>query len=626
MILTIFSNRAVKEWKETYLWALKKNRGMMALLTLLLMIALPVILLIKFSEMQARPDMHLNINEAFSSYFIGCSTFAVMPLLLLFTLVLSASLFSYLHQKRSVDLFHSIPVGRTPLLLGRWCASFTVLVVPVFLSYAAAAAVGAAYRAQAQYILAGPAVHLLQNMLMVAAALSFSVFIAVCTGTTFDMILSILAINAAYPLLIFAGTEFVKRMLPVTGWSLSADSVVLTAFAPFVAACLPSPNPYFYQITSFPSLGVMPGTFLTWWVVMFLVLLAAAVLLYKRRKSECAESGFAFAAPQIIIRFLVTAVSGLGMGLVFHLSTEGPAMFFIGLLIGSLTAHIIVDAVYSRGFKHLKKSLIFYGAFVALFFVFYAVVATGCFGYDTRVPRAEEVDSISFSEVNAQEEHYYLESQPVTDAMGQTIAKVRPQLKQKENIRTAVNTIQDYLNEVHRTAFPYALPNDTTFRGNMTLEFHLKNGSTVKRTYQGINYYGSPSDSFEKMVGTIIGNTEYLESSRMVFYIEPQMIKSVDISRKDGNESNTFAPDENQKTELLAAMKQDSAGLTPSQQVIPDNPVFFAVELRSDMIPAGRLRELTGNYNGEVQLLPITFVISDRTPHLKALMEKFGWQ
>lgn len=625
MILKIFSNRAVKEWKETYLWALKKNRGMMALLTLLLMIALPVILLIKFSEMQVRQDMHLNINEAFSSYFIGCSTFAVMPLLLLFTLILSASLFSYLHQKRSVDLFHSIPVGRTPLLLGRWCASFTVLIVPVFLSYAAAAAVGAAYRAQAQYILAGPAIHLLQNMLMVAAALSFSVFIAVCTGTTFDMILSILAINAAYPLLIFAGTEFVRRMLPVTGWSLSATSVILTAFAPFAAACLPFPNPYFYQITSFPSLGALPGAFLTWWIVMFLVLLAAAVLLYKRRKSECAESGFAFAAPQIVIRFLVTAVSGLGMGLVFHLSTEGPAMFLLGLLIGSLTAHIIVDAVYSRGFKHLKKSFIFYGAFVALFLVFYTVVATGCFGYDTRVPRAEEVDSISFSKVNAQQEHYYLESQPVMDATGQTIAKVRPQLKQKENIRTAVNAIQNYLNEVHRTSFPYALHNDI-FRGNMVLEFHLKNGSTVKRTYQGTNYYGNPSDSFEKMVGTIIGSTEYLESSRMVFYIEPQMIKSVDIGRKDGNKSNTFAPDENQKTELLAAMKQDPDGLTPSQQEIPDNPVYLSVELRRDMIPEGRLRELTGNYDGEVQLQPISFVISDRTPHLKALMKKFGWQ
>lgn len=622
MILKIFSSRAAKEWKETYLWALKKNRGLMGLLTLLLMIALPVILLIVFSQVASRlpPD---DCNGMFSSYFVGCSTFAVMPLLLLFTLVLSATLFSYLHQKRSVDLFHSIPVSRTALLLGRWCAALTVLMVPVLLSYAAAGAVGLHFGVRAQYALAAPLLHLLQNLLMIAAALSFSVLIAVCTGTTFDMILSILAINAAYPLLIFAGTELAKWMLPSVGWDIQLTSVVLTAFAPFAAACLPFPNPYFTVVNSFPSLGAMQDVFLSWWIVMTFVLLAACILLYQRRKSECAESGFAFAAPQFIIRFLVTAVSGIGMGFAFLLSTNGLPLFFFGALLGSLTAHIIVEGVYSRGFKHLKKSFTSYGIFAALFLAFYCILATGFFGYDTWVPPAEEIESISILSVNAQQEDYYPGSQSILDKTGRTVATLHPKIRQKENIKAAAASISDYLNVVRRTDYPYSLRSIHSY-GNLTLEFHLKNGSSVKRFYRAWEPDVSNA-AFNKMIQSLISTTEYIESSRLVFYIEPQMIKSVDIRRKDGDDSNTFAPDDNQKEELLAAMKKDYDGLTPSQQENEDPPIFLSVDLRNDIVPSGRLRELTGNYGGEVQLPAISFYISDRTPNLKVLMKKFGW-
>ncbi|NLJ30972.1 MAG: hypothetical protein GX424_05135 [Clostridiales bacterium] len=627
MTLKIFSNRAAKEWKETFLWVLKKNRGIMALFALLLMIALPVGLMVAFSSAGVNLYITEPVNETFSRYFLTLSIYIVNPLLLLFVLVLSALLFSYLHNKRSVDLFHSLPAGRVPMLLGRWSAALTILFLPLLLSCLTAFAVGASYGVDARYCLAAPMVQLLQSMLMAAAALTFSIFIAVCTGTTFDMILSILAINISYPLLILTGTEFAKLLLPGLGWNVQPDSVLFTALAPFAAACLPFPNLLFAAGNSSAYFGSIKGNFLTWWLGMTLVLLFSSLFFYMRRKSECAESGFAFALPKIVIRFLVTAVAGIGAGLIFSLSGSNGGMFFPGLLLGSLAAHVTVEAVYSRGFGQMKKSFVFYGGFAALFVLFYGVLATGCFGYDTYVPSAQDVESITVSSVSSPVRalQYYYGSDTIGDTRGTQIAEITPTIRETENVKAVLNAIQAHVDEVRKTQYPYGLDSST---GNETidLEYHLKNGAVVTRSYHAAVNTADNTSEISKMIDKIVQLPEYIQTSTLIFYIEPQMIGSVDLESKSSGNSNTFAPDQAQKEELLRAVQKDVLNRKPGTEDSTVNSSALVIQIKDKLVPTGKLKELTGNYSGEVTLYPIQVELNENTPNINAVLERFGWR
>ncbi len=629
MTLTTYSNRAQKEFVETYLWSLKKNRGIMALLALLMFLALPLILMVLLANTPDASEYNsLNIQSIpFANYVYALSCFAVTPLVLVFVLIISVLLFNYLHQKRSVDLFHSLPVGRTPMLLGRWCAGLTVIFAPTLLNYLIAFFVGISYGIDVGTILSAVGGCLLWLLLMSAATLTFSAFMAICTGTTFDMVISIVAINIAYPLLILVTCAFAGFLLPGLNINLEPDSTLLTAFAPYAAAFLP----YFTNLSGrTDSLGWLAGIgtgFFIWWIILTVLMLAAAVILYKKRKSECAESGFAFPIPKILIRFIVTAVSGLGMGLLFQMSTTSPFSFFIGVIAGSLASHIVVEAVYSRGFKQMRRSFSYYGIFVALFVVFYGVLATGFFGFDTRLPKADEVESVSvtlpYQYVNNSDYNIYQGN------YSGKIGSISPTLKEKENINKVLELHQVLIDDNRSSAYPYRMQKSSD--SGFTIVYHLKNGGVIRRVYSDSytrDNNGEEKSSFDALATQVLKMDEYMKTSSILFYLEPNQIKSIDVNV--GKEKNiTIAPDESIKAELLDALKQDylngQVNRTPYKNDYTMNPDIISIECKEKITPTKALQELLGNYNGTVTLPQSVYMLSDDAVKTKALIKKYGW-
>lgn len=177
---------------------------------------------------------------------------------------------------------------------------------------------------------------------------------------------------------------------------LNSRSTVLTAFAPFAAAFLPFVNRMNYSGANtllwkrWAADSSSGGLFLLW------LCLQVHYFCIKNGKVNVRKT-VCFFLPKIFIRFIITAVAGLGMGLLFHTSLFSASSFFIGVAAGSLAAHIVVEAVYSRGFRQMKRSFTWYGIFAVAFIIFYGVLATGFFGYDTRLPAADDVESISVS-------------------------------------------------------------------------------------------------------------------------------------------------------------------------------------------------------------------------------------
>ncbi|XOQ47365.1 MAG: ABC transporter permease [Eubacteriales bacterium] len=633
MTSTIFSADSWKEFTITFRLALKKVRGMMALLSLLLFIVFPMVFMVAMWNLQSNPQevfTQETLDSACFSYISFIMIF-LMPLILIFTVVVAVMLFSYLHRKRSVDLFHSLPIRRTPMLLGRYCAGLTALFVPAILNFMLVSVIEFSYHVSMQYSFYFVFNRMLWTLLMTAAALTFSVFMAVCSGTSFDMVLSIIGVNAAYPLLIFVSDMLESSILPGLRVTATLESTVLTAFSPFAAAFLPLCASYRENWN--PADGVSTG-FYIWWILCTLLLLGASILLCRRRKSECAESNFAFPIPKIIIRFMATAVAGIGFGLMLMFATGMQVSFFIGVVSGSLAAHIVTEALYSRGFQHMRKSFSWYGVFAAAFVVFYAVLATGFFGYDTRIPNAAEVQSVSMDDSNNHDNYFYSTSE---SEHFRKIGELSPVIQERKNIEKVLAAHRAFVEHNRKTRFPYAM--QAREHGSFTLTYHLKNGGVVVRSYPCFsapyekNTVQTPLDDMVKQVTQI---QEYQETANILFYLEPEYFKSVSISTaaKDDKSRAETAPlilNRNEKKELLEALRQDCLNGAVDYKYNPyrNEMNYLQVSFHyadSITLKDGRLKTLLGGYSGKINIAGISnFDLSSNATNTRAVIDKYGW-
>ena len=613
------------EFRETYRWTAKKSLGLTALYSLLLFIAFPMIVMIAMENARHNPNIS-TLEEWIHVYSgsVAALSIAASVLNMIFVTVVSVQQFSYLHGKRSIDLFHALPLTRVPMLLARYCTALTVIAVPVLLNFAVVSGIGFSYGIPPQYALAAIATRMLFFLLVSAAMLSFCVFLAVCTGTTFDMVISLLGINISYPLLIVVLNGFVSHLLPGFNADLKPDSPLLSAFSPYLAAVMPK---LYYGKSSQSFSGFSP----IWWMLFTVVLLVGAILLYKRRKSECAESNFAFPIPKIIIRFMITAVSGIGFGLVLLSSTSVPSNFYIGVVSGSLAAHIVVEAIYSRGFKQIKRSFVYYGMFVLAFLLFYGVLATGGFGYDTRFPSADQVESI---EITLPNQYQYTAENTIYDSeTNLQLAKISPVLKDKANIEKTLNLHHSLVAEIRNTSFPYSLM--SVDNSVISLTYHLKNGGIAERSYYDYSHTNRKENTpehqklLDEMAQRISDMAEFKKTSNLLFYLEPQYFQSASILDDNQKERPEISLTPEAKRELLEAMRQDCLDGNIDAPLRNEGSDGFVLVLDYEgpiQLVDGPLKSLLGGHNGKVHINGRNgFNIKKTAAKTNAVLQKYQW-
>lgn len=587
------------EFFHTYRWALRENGGTSFLLAALLFVFLPMILILQESahtwyvrEAESGAVLTKNI---FEQYLRVAIPLFGLTLLLLFAVLFSVRLFRYLQDGRSVDLFHSLPIGRVPLLLGRWCAGVTALAVPLALNFFVLQIVAWVYgvsadgaSAQAEnagyWMSSNMAVWLDRQLinvnlwqifwvllLVVAAAFTCCVVAMVCSGSVMDGMLSVLGINIGVPLSVFLCMMLIKLMVPGMDpfWS---DMSLIFVLSPFASA---------YQ----PFATAMPFWFLPWWIFFTAISLAAACLLYRRRKSESAGSRFAFPTLKIVVRFLMTVCGGLGLGLALKDNGGG---FWVGLLAGSAITHVVLEGLYSRGFGTLKKSLRWYAAFLGAFILFYGILSTGCVGYDTRIPAAAEVASVTIappSEISPSKLAGQSES-------GEEVL-FQPVLKKPESIQAVVQIHKDLIGLYRSQGFPYT-PRNASY-DSLKLIYHFKNGKTMSRSFSDCE--NTESDAFRKKTNEIKQISEYWQNSDVIFFLHPNDINSITIES-----GRPIFPNVRTREELLEALRADYCADNMNRTDYSTGKTI-SIKWKQKILASGRFSEMLGGYAGSINLM-----------------------
>ena len=568
------------QFRQVYCWQLKKSRVLALVYGALALLGCTIVFLCEslslrhdyFEGILGEGMKHQEVVNSFSwdltSSLNQLFYMVLIPLSLVFLVAFSVTAFGYMHRRRSVDLFHALPIRRTPLLLGKLAAGYTVMALVVLGNGLLSGGIGLAQGAGKHFICGWLLSGLGYQLLLLAAALVLTLFLLVASGTMVNAVLSGILLSVGWPVLCYCGSEIIRMSLP--GSTLSTNLVAVTTVVPYLALFVPFLNycpadaisslvtdgGRYYEATSGASYSYAISPWVViWWCVFTALLLAMAILVYRRRKSECAENHFSYPALRTVIRFLVSAAFGLGCGMVFGQLLNRNWVFFLAVLVGSAVAHGVTQIIWAKGLRRFRESLPAYGVLLASLCVFFVILATGGLGYVGRIPDPTQVENVN---VELPESYYGDSMESYLGKYGgievwynakdgkeaSNYLDVERLMTSETSVKTVEKMHQAIIDFYGSPYLPFRSGSEDQYDNYAcTIRYRLSDGKELERTYylpmeitdesssETVWKLAIPEENLEKMAA-VMALDEY-QSYVLYYYQQPSQIATVLSDRRE---------------------------------------------------------------------------------------------
>lgn len=464
------------------------------------------------SDFTAGMKEQQRIEEMQDSFdgMVGKGNAAVMGITLAGAILTGISGFSYLHSRKKMDFYHSIPLRRERLFLIQQVSSFILYLLPLLGNYLLMLMVGgikgALWTGTLLTILQGLAVQMV-NFFLIFETVVLGMML---TGKLLVAILGIGVLFAYFPGIVSILEGYANFFRTYTGtvdfgWE-------------WLRYCTPLYSVYWSQQEK--------GNI--WLLLIFLaagfMLMGISLFLYKIRSTEAAEQSMAFPKSQSVIKWMLVLASSLGSGLIMsQIAVKKDSLWlFFGILVGVILASGITEIVYSydfrRAFSHRLQLLLM------------AIVAVGVgsvfrfdlLGYDTWLPKKDQVESMAVSAwswipvssywvqeegdfVYEDQSSYLLEHMKITDFE---------------------NLLQLAQEGTENARVPYGEMEEIS---TIQLRYNLKNGRIAERKYEVSN------DILSRTMEQLVCTREYQDAVYQILDIDPQVYRRISVMDKFGD-------------------------------------------------------------------------------------------
>ncbi len=457
-----------------------------------------------------------HLYNAFSCVFFTALA-AALPL------ILSVTLLGYMHDRRAVDVYHSLPLTRQELFLGSSIAAALIMWVPLAAAFAVTGAIAA--------IVPGMSLlFVLKDLFFWAAAMlavyALAAFCATQVGTVQDQLLFTLVVSAS-----LSGVGLLLNLIAeehLYGYTVSDGFYNLIyrlcPFSLMVGRYLAATAPYYHD----SNVGAIV------WLLVSVLLLLVSARLYAKRKSEQAEVLGNIAPLQLYVRLVGTIVGGICAGFLIGnlLDVSSSSRLLLPCIAaGALLVYPIGDAVLARRVRPVKTILPVWLASVAAAVLICACVVFDPTGYVNRIPDPAQIESVT---VDGFETRYATQSE-----RGDVLTLSEP---------ASVTTVL----EAHRAQVEHRDEVGGNYYGmNLNLTYHLKNGRTMQRSY----HFLSP-ETLEVLRG-LETNDEVLLQTAAIYSMKAERVTRVTvIDSVDGASAEPKLSAE-QTAALLEALRAD---------------------------------------------------------------------
>ncbi len=514
---------------------------------------------------------------------LGFENYALIMVIGAAAMILGLTGFLYLHSKKQIDFYNSLPVKRETLFAVKFLDGFLIIAAAYLINMFAAFGIfcgnGVAAGEIMKMMFASFAVNMIGFLLLYAVM----VIAVLLTGNLFISILGAGVLYGYMPA-ISVLIESLKSLFFVTQgrgnnifWLAEYGSPI-GYFGKMVSAGLDVfHTDQFYDDIDFGIRMNLQNTtdsgasLLKYCVIglaVAVVLAAVALVLYKIRPSESAGKAMAFKKTQAPIKILILVPMTITMTIFLWSIYYSGVWAAVGFALGLVLSSCIIEIIYHFDFAKLFANPVQTAVSGVLALVVVGFFWTDAFGYDSYIPNEKNFESATINMNLDSDVDYGL---PYRDGDSYRWRYMNASDYADANMKitdyTAVRALAEKAVENAKQQRGRKLNGDSSYSydGNdymiyVQAGYRQKNGKTVYRSYSiSRAALGSTLDEIYAM-------KEYRDGTYPVMSYQPENITGI-YWLSDSNISEVNAGDA-LRSEILAAYQEELAGLTISERAV----------------------------------------------------------
>lgn len=456
-------------------------------------------------------------------------TIFVLPVLV------SILLFKYTNEEKSSSFIHGLPISKRKLYITNILTGIVMYVIPFLVNLIIILLLNLGEMGkylQFADIMKWFGVCMLYNTIFFAFATFIGTF---CASKISHGILTYILMYAPVGVLVLTSAITENILYGFKGLSSNFEEFTKLPFIKIIEDFREMSSYYLSQTIEFETSTIII------YIISIIVMLILGYFIYKKRKLEITKEFIAFKGIRSFVKYAATFLVNLLSYMYFYdVIGKHNIRTLLASFIITLIAYLIIEMILKKTYK-VFKSIIGFIVYAVIITITFVILNTGAFGYETRIPKAEDVQEVSFG-----------------------IRNEIINFKEKQNIENIINFQQKLVDEKKKGYTEY------------TIEYKLKDGRKITRKYD-IN-----NSLYKEELNKILTSNEYYEEK--IKQIEDvQKIKriNVNISYKQQYSTKTIRIKESDMSDFIENLIKD---IKNRKATINDNEYVSEVARKNDKL------------------------------------------
>lgn len=376
-----------KNFAKLYKWAFARNKAMMIVFSVIMAVGLAIDVYILMQTVTPRMEEDVLVK---SLGILGYLSIAIAQVgATIFSYISALHTFSFLHNKRSTDMYGAIPSTRSTLYFSHILGGMTAVAIPFVVG--CFGVVGITCRSLNYFFM--QIAFILFGLIGIVAVYSFTALICYCCGTVRDSAIISFAANIIYIGVVGIFWGIAASMIPGVSFDYILYAPTITLFAPMGFCFFLDAYLVGYQSAAF------------WTTIIWSILFTAGIIFVgnsaaKTRKAETAQNDFNVKWLPVVIKVGISVLAGSFAGVITSSSLNSGFLnmftFTFWYIVIGFASFFILHLIFSRGVKgkFIPSFIAYLCTTVAAVGLLFAMT-TGL-GIDTYVPDASTVSGVQF--------------------------------------------------------------------------------------------------------------------------------------------------------------------------------------------------------------------------------------
>lgn len=353
--------------------------------------------------------------------------FYIFPaLLVVISLLVGVLLFRFVTNKKTVNVYYSLGIKRADLYTARLVAGIIMMLAATLIPLAVSLGINLHFFGSSAMLWRTFLFYAVHNVICVLAGLTISAAVSSCVGTVVES-LGFSAVLAAFPSVVTmcvnysvpailngapsktyydiypVASSFGENYLDMTnstlfGRAIAHINLLMLNRSSFInSSSIEAMTKEAAKKWAAPSL-----TPYILWAVLIAAFFVFGLFMFKRRKAEICG----FPGRSAVLNFVLCMIASFGAAslIIYFIAYTSQISRWIMIalvIVAAFLVFVILDVILHLSFKALKKDWKIGLVHVGLMAAFLLSLYTGFFGYSSRVPDVQSIESASISAPNA---------------------------------------------------------------------------------------------------------------------------------------------------------------------------------------------------------------------------------